>query len=148
MKITDQDPNRHNNIQYPMELGGQKFEPVKIEQEKDKMLSVANLNAQQEYKRIMESAEVLKKQAESLYRRVELTKLIHSAKFSFKPIAGKKYWLFKHLKTKFVQEHYGLSLLGPDDWSSGYPKEYEYIAHVVCLGDQTWVEVEDGCLSG
>ena len=48
IKITDQDPGRHNHIAYPMEIGGQKFEPVKIEKEKDRMLSVAQLSAQQE----------------------------------------------------------------------------------------------------
>ena len=142
IKITDADPSRHNHIQYPMEIGGQKFEPVKIEQEKDLMLSVANMNAKQEYKRIMESAEVLRKQANQLMRRLELTNLIHSAKFGFKPIPGRNYWLYKNHGNKFVPEHHGLSPMGPDDWGSGPPKEYEYIAQVTCLGDQTWVEVE------
>jgi hypothetical protein len=142
IKITDDDPARHNHIQYPMEIGGQKFEPVKIEQEKDLMLSVANLNAQQEYKGILQSAEVLKKQADNLMRRLELTNFIHAAKFNFKPIAGKSYWLYKRLPSKFVSEHYGLSPLGPEDWRSGAPEDYEYIAHVTFLGDQTWIEVE------
>ena len=30
IKITDQDPARHNHIEYPMEIGGQKFEVVNI----------------------------------------------------------------------------------------------------------------------
>jgi hypothetical protein len=143
IKITDQDPARHNHIEYPMEIGGQKFEPIKIEQEKDLMLSVAKINAQQEYDRIMESAAVLKKQAEDLMKRVKLTELIHEAKFSFKPVPGKNYWLFKYHGSKFTPEHYGLTPMGPEDWSTGSPEGYEYIAQVHCLGDQTWQEVKD-----
>jgi hypothetical protein len=140
IKITDQDPARHNHIEYPMEIGGQKFEPVKIEQEKDRMLAVAQLSAQQEYGRIMESVAVLQRQAQALQRRMKLTQLVHEAKFGFVPIPGKSYWLFRHTGTKFTEPHIGLSPLGPDDWSST-PEEYEYIAQVKCLGDQTWQEI-------
>ena len=142
IKITDQDPDRHNHIAYPMEIGGQFFAPINIEKEKDLMLSLARMNATQEYERIMESARVLKKQADELMRRVELTDLIHSAKFGFKPVAGKKYWLYKHLGTKFTSPYIGLSPMGPEDWSCT-PTEYEYIAQVLCLGDQTWREIKD-----
>jgi len=141
IKITDADPDRHNHIEYPMEIGGQFFAPVNIEKEKDLMLNLARLNATQEYERIMESAKVLKKQMDDLMRRVELTNLIHTAKFSFKPVAGKKYWLFKHSGTKFTTSYIGLGPMGPNDWSC-IPDEYEYIAQVLCSGDQTWQEVK------
>ena len=142
IKITDEDPSRHNHIAYPMEIGGQFFAPINIEKEKDLMLNLARMNATQEYERIMESARVLKKQADALMRRVELTNLIHSAKFGFKPVPGKNYWLFKHTGTKFTAPHIGLAIMGPNDWGCR-PEEYEYIAQVTCLGDQTWQEVLD-----
>jgi len=142
VKLTDQDPARHNNIAYPMEIGDQFFAPINIEKEKDLMLSLARMNATQEYERIMESVRVLKKQADELMRRVELTNLIHSAKFGFKPVPGKNYWLFRHTGTKFTAPHIGLGSMGPDDWSST-PDEYEFIAQVKCLGDQTWQEVKN-----
>jgi len=142
MKITEKDPGRHNHIEYPMELGGQKFEPINIEKEKDIMLNVAKLNAQQEYARIMESAAVLKKQADALVRRVELTELIHRAKFNFKPIPGKRYWLYLNRGSKFIPSHYALGPLGPHDWDCSAPPEYDYIAYVACLADQTWQEVD------
>jgi len=142
VKLTDQDPARHNNIAYPMDIGDQFFAPINIEKEKDLMLSLARMNATQEYERIMESVRVLKKQADELMRRVKLTNLIHSAKFGFKPVPGKNYWLFRHTGTKFTTPHIGLGSMGPDDWSSP-PDEYEFIAQVKCLGDQTWQEVKN-----
>ena len=137
IKITDQDPDRHNHIEYPMEIGGQKFEPVKIEKEKDRMLSVAQLSAQQEYDRIMESVAVLQQQAQALQRRMQLTEMVHAAKFSFVPIPGKQYWLAEDIK----KSHVILTPMGPNDWSCSAPDEYNYVAQVRCLGDQTWQEI-------
>ena len=140
IKITDQDPARHNHIEYPMEIGGQKFEVVDITEEKDKMLSIATMQAQQEYDRIMELVVVLKKQADDIKRRMNTTRLIHSAKFAFKVVPGKKYWLIE--ETRFVGDKIIiLSSLGPDDWSCGAPVSYRYITEVLCLGDFTWQEV-------
>ena len=34
-----------------------------------------------------------------------------------------------------------LSHLGPRDWSTAAPVEYDYIAEVKWLGDHTWIEV-------
>jgi hypothetical protein len=31
--------------------------------------------------------------------------------------------------------------LGPEDWTTGAPEHYSYIARVKWLGDYTWVEV-------
>ena len=137
--ITDQDPDRHNHIEYPMEIGGQKFEPVKIEQEKDRMLAVAQLSAQQEYERIMESVAILQRQAQALQRRMKLTEMVHSAKFSFVPIPGKKYWLAEDNKKMQII----LTPMGPNDWSCSAPEEYKYVAQIRCLGDQTWQEVTE-----
>ena len=36
-----------------------------------------------------------------------------------------------------------LAKTGPNNWSSGPPESYEYIAAVKWLGDHTWIEVED-----
>ena len=140
IKITDQDPARHNHIEYPMEIGGQKFEVVNITEEKDKMLSIATMQSQQEYDRIMELVVVLKKQADDIKRRMDITRLVHSAKFAFKVVPGKKYWLIE--ETRFVGDKIIiLSSMGPDDWACGIPESYQYIAEVLCLGDFTWQEV-------
>jgi len=33
--------------------------------------------------------------------------------------------------------------LGPTDWSTGAPADYEYICQVKWLGDYTWIEVTE-----
>jgi len=140
IKITDADPARHNHIEYPMEIGGQKFDVVNITEEKDKMRAIASLQAKMEYDRIMELVAVLKKQADDIKRRLDLTDLIHSAKFSFKVVPGKSYWLIED--TLFFQnkKQMILSSMGPNDWACGIPESYRYIAKVLCLGDYTWQE--------
>ena len=136
IKITDQDPGRHNHIQYPMEIGGQKFELVPVEKEKDQMINIARLSAQQEYDRIMEVVSVLQKQAEAIKRRLDITDMIYDAKYSFKVIPGNAYYLiFDKKKSTTI-----LSPMGPKDWSISPPIYYEYKARVICMGDYSWTE--------
>ena len=92
MKFEDDDPARKHLLPYPMEIGGQKFELVEVTKQKDIMLNVARMYAQQEYDRIMEMVAVL----------------LH---------------------------------LGPGDWTSSPPANYEYVAQVKWLGDHTWTEI-------
>lgn len=137
MKITDQDPMRHHSIAYPMEVGAPKFELVPVTQQKDVMLNVARMHAQQEYDRIMDLVKVLQQQAESIRRRLEVTDWVHAAKYDFQIHNGETYWLARDLKR-------GGTLLtrhGPTDWSCGAPKHYDYICQVKWLGDYTWIEV-------
>lgn len=124
---------------YPTEVGSVKFEPVPIREHKDLMLNTARISAQQEYNRIMELVRVLEKQAQDILKRLETTDLIHSAKFNFKPVHGHRYWLVEdHSKNCII-----LSMLGPDEWSTGVPSAYKYIQQVEYLGDSTWIEVKD-----
>jgi hypothetical protein len=73
MRIEDKDPDRHNAIEYPMEVGAPKFAPVPIKEEKDKAINIARAHANQEYDRIMEQAAVLMRQAKAFgkYRLVQ-----------------------------------------------------------------------------
>jgi hypothetical protein len=138
MKITDEDPMRHHSLAYPMDVGAPKFELVPVTQQKDVMLNVARMHAQQEYDRIMEMVAVLQKQADSVKRRLEVTDWVHAAKYEFQVHNGETYWLAHDLNK-------GGTLLtrhGPDDWTCGAPKNYDYICAVKWLGDYTWIEVE------
>jgi hypothetical protein len=137
MKFEDDDPARRNVLPYPMEIGGQKFELVNVTKQKDVMLNVARMYAQQEYDRIMEMVGVLQKQAADLKRRLEITDLVHAAEYRFQTYHGQAYWLARDT-TRDVTV---LLHLGPQDWTSGPPAEYAYIARVKWLGDHTWVEV-------
>ena len=140
MKFEDDDPARRAVLPYPMELGGQKFDLVEVKQQKDIMLNVARMYAQQEYDRIMEMVGVLQKQAADLKRRLDITDMVHAAEYKFQVYHGQTYWLVRDTTTNKVL----LSRLGPNDWSSAAPAAYDYIAQVRWLGDHTWVEVPQG----
>lgn len=121
-----------------MEVGAPKFELEPIQEKKDLALRSAKLHAQKEYERIMESVRVLQKQAEELKTRMGLTELVHRAAYSFEPTAGKSYWLVEDTQKNIIR----LVVLGPQDWSCGPPYYYKYVAHLKCLGDNSWEPVE------
>lgn len=128
-----------NITPYPTEAGGPKFDLVPVTQQKDLMLNVARMHAQQEYDRIMEMVNVLQKQAEQIKRRLFITDAVHSAEYSFQIFHGQCYWLFLNHHTNVIS----LSINGPSDWSSGAPENYEYISRVRFMGDSTWIEVDE-----
>ena len=130
-----------NSSKYPTEVGGPKLEMIPVEKRKDMMVNVARLHAKQEYDRIMEVVKVLEKQARDIQWRLEVTDGVHAAEYDFETYHNKIYWLVYHTG----KEKHILSILGPDDWSSRPPEEYEYVTRVKWLGDYTWIEVgEDG----
>jgi len=128
-----------NVTPYPTEAGGPKFDLVPVEKHKDIMLNVARLHAQQEYDRIMELVTVLKSQADSIKRRLQITDAVHAAKYDFQIAHGNSYWLVYDNKYSCTR----LSILGPDGWSCGKPENYQYIARVRWLGDYSWQEVTE-----
>lgn len=127
-----------NITPYPTEAGSVNFAPVPVTKQKDVMLNVARLHAEQEYNRIMELVEVLQRQAAGIKRRLDLTDMVHSAKYEFQIAHGQIYWLAQDTRKNELI----LCGMGPDGWSSGPPTNYEYIVAVRWLGDHTWVEVE------
>ena len=137
MKFEDDDPGRKHLLPYPMEIGGQKFELVEVTKQKDIMLNVARMYEQQEYDRIMEMVGVLQKQAADLKRRLEITDMVHAAEYRFQVYHGQTYWLARDTARDVTV----LLHLGPQDWTSGPPANYQYVAQVKWLGDHTWTEI-------
>jgi hypothetical protein len=128
-----------NVTPYPTEAGGVKFDLVPVEKQKDIMLNVGRMHAEQEYNRIIELVQVLEKQARQIKRRLEITDAVHAAEYQFQTYHGQTYWLvFEKEKKKMI-----LAKTGPNGWSSGAPESYEYIAAVKWLGDHTWIEVNE-----
>ena len=127
-----------NVTPYPTDVGAPKFDLIPIEKQKDIMVNVARLHAQQEYQRIMDLVAVLQKQADQIKRRLEVTDAVHAAKYQFQIFHGKVYWLLYDNKDSCTR----LSMLGPDDWATAPPVEYEYITRVKWLGDYSWIEVD------
>jgi len=126
-----------NVTPYATEAGGPQFDLVPVEKQKDIMLNVARMHAQQEYDRIVELVRVLESQAQQIKRRLEITDAVHAAEYQFQTYHGQVYWLvYEREKQKTI-----LSKTGPNGWSSSAPESYEYIAAVKWLGDHTWQEV-------
>lgn len=126
-----------NVTPYATSTLGPKFELVPVTEQKDIMLNVARMHAEQEYNRIMEMVAVLQKQADEIKRRLYITDMVHAAKYDFQIAHGNIYWLLMDTEKQITR----LSILGPDDWSSSPPPHYEYIGRVKWLGDYTWIEV-------
>ena len=127
-----------NVTPYPTEVGGPAFDLIPIEKQKDIMVNVARMHAQQEYDRIMTLVAVLQQQAESVKRRLEITDWVHAAKYDFQIYHGQCYWLLRErdsTRTRLIQT-------GPTEWTTGVPCDWEYICRVKWLGDYTWVEVD------
>ena len=128
-----------NITPYPTSTLGQNFDLVPVEKQKDIMLNVARLHASQDYDRIMEMVTVLQKQAAGIKRRLDVTDMVHAAKYDFNVAHGNIYWLVQDTRKNITR----LTMHGPNDWSTGAPAEYEYICRVKWLGDYTWIEVSE-----
>lgn len=128
-----------NVTPYATSTLGPKFDLVPVEKQKDIMLNVARMHAEQEYNRIMDLVAVLSKQAEEIKRRLEITDMVHAAKYDFQTYHGNIYWLVYDHRKNITR----LSILGPSNWSTGVPDGYEYITQVKWLGDYTWIEVTE-----
>ena len=128
-----------NITPYATESGGFKFDLVPVEKQKDIMVNVARMHAEQEYNRIMELVAVLQRQAAEIKRRLDITDMVHAAKYEFQIYHGNTYWLLLDTRDNCTR----LSLHGPNGWFCGKPENYEYICQVKWLGDYTWIEVEE-----
>jgi len=127
-----------NVTPYATSTLGPSFDLIPVEKQKDVMVNVARLHAQQEYDRIMDLVAVLSKQAEEIKHRLELTDMVHAAKYDFQIAHGNTYWLLYDRRKDCTR----LSINGPADWSTGIPEGYEYITQIKWLGDYTWIEVD------
>jgi hypothetical protein len=126
-----------NITPYATEVGGPAFDLIPIEKQKDIMVNVARMHAEQEYNRIMDLVRVLQKQADDIKRRLYITDAVHAAEYQFQVYHGQTYWLCFDSKINRTR----LCHQGPNDWTTGAPENYSYIAQVKWLGDYTWQEV-------
>ena len=129
----------HHSKEYPMEVGAPVFAPVAVMEEKDRSLNVAKLHAKQEYERIMDQVNVLKEQAESLMRRLDVTHIVHATECGFNPLFARTYYIYNNT----YQQKNQMMMMSPDGWSSGVPDHLQFIVAVRKKGDSTWEEVID-----
>jgi hypothetical protein len=86
----------------------------------------------------MELVSVLQRQADEVRQRLEITDLVHAAKYNFQIYHGQCYWLARDLARGGTL----LTQTGPAEWTTTAPDYYEYICRVKWLGDYTWIEVD------
>ena len=103
-----------NITPYPTEAGAPKFDLIPVEKQKDIMVNVARMHAQQEYDRIMQLVEVLQAQAAQLKRRLEITDWVHAARYEFQIYHNQIYWLVNDHKRGGTR----LTHLGPTEWTT------------------------------
>ena len=126
-----------NITPYATSTLGPKFDLIPVTKQKDIMINHARIYAQQEYDRIMELVSVLQKQADDIKRRLDITDAVYAAEYQFQVVMGNCYWLvWDKRKEKTL-----LVTIGPNDWNTGVPVNYEYIAQVKYMGDHTWSEI-------
>jgi hypothetical protein len=128
-----------NVTPYPTEAGSVKFDLVPVQEQKDLMVNAARMHAQQEYDRIMELVAVLQRQADDIKLRLDITDQVRAAKYDFKTYHGQYYWLVADTRHNCTR----LAHLGPTDWATAPPAEYQYICRVQWLGDYTWKQVDE-----
>lgn len=128
-----------NVTPYPTDVGAPSFDLVPVTKQKDIMINHARMYAQQEYNRIMELVAVLQKQADGIKRRLDVTDAVHAAEYQFQIVMGQCYWLVWDTR----KEKTLLVSLGPNDWATGAPDDYQYQIRVKYMGDHTWLEVDD-----
>jgi len=145
MKISDKDPERHNKIEYPMELAAPPYAPVPVETEKDQQRNVARHHTNQKLTELKEQYDLARQQLEAIERqvkgtveRLQVTEAVLQAHYQFRPTVMKTYYLYWDNE----KQHYVLNTLGPDDWSCGVPDHYEFQSAVRLLGDSTWEPVD------
>lgn len=90
---------------YPSSVGSQKFEPIKID-------LAAAAQANQHFKSKFEE---LKAAYNELANEYQWNKLIYDADYSFQPIVGQTYHLYKR-----KDNSYWLSLIGPEEWKKNH----------------------------
>jgi len=94
-----------NKKSYPTSVGGQKFEPIKVNKSdslKANKYFESRLNEiKDEYKKLVDE--------------YNWTSLVYESTYSFQPILGEPYYLYQNKnKTLF------LSLIGPEEWVMDY----------------------------
>ena len=94
-----------NKKAYPTSVGGQKFEPLKV----DKSDSI---KANKYFKSRLDE---LKEEYKKLVQEYNWTKLIYESRYNFQPILGEPYYLYEdECKNLF------LSLISPNEWKKSY----------------------------
>jgi hypothetical protein len=134
------------SMPYPTNLGAPKFEPVPVADIKDRARNVARYHANEkldelneQYQLVLKQAEMIRKQAEAVVDRINLTDAVLAAEYQFVPVAYKTYYLVYDSYHKINR----LVMNGQNEWATGAPDHWDYMASLRLLGDGTWERIKD-----
>lgn len=137
MEITEYDPLKKSIVPYGLDRGAPKFDIIETKTKKDQHYNLAVQQAQKEFENLKQIADVINKQAQQIKERLETTELIYNAERTFTPVVGANYWLIKDTKKNNIK----IVVLGPKEWATKHPENYEYISEVKYLANGLWENV-------
>jgi hypothetical protein len=129
MEITEYDQFKKSIVPYGLDRGAPKFDIIETKTKKDQHYNLAVQQAQKEFENLKQIADVINKQAQQIKERLEITELIYNAERTFTPVVGARYWIIKDTKKNNIK----IVVLGPNDWSTNPPENYQYISEVVII---------------
>ena len=119
---------------FPTEIGGTSFSGDQGEARKRGSLQAMRHHAQEQINKLQKQADLLVRQAGEIENRMALARKIGEARYNFKPVLLKTYYLYQ--KPTGNRELI-LTLIGPEEWDGSSPYG-KLLAKVRQLGDSTW----------
>jgi len=116
---------------------------TEIDVVKKDSLMVMEHHANKQIDNLREQAKLLIKQARDIKNRVELSHIIAQAKYGFKPVHLKTYYLYKNDARGTGDEELTLTLIAPNEWTNNRIPYGEFVTAVRQLGDSTWEKVNE-----
>ncbi|MFK7872814.1 MAG: DUF2452 domain-containing protein [Oligoflexales bacterium] len=123
---------------HPHNVGAFAIQPLDENKSRSQSLLAMQQQTQMQLNQINEQVQSLTKQALKLQKRFQVSQQIYTAKMSFKPIIGQRYYLYENLSEKLF-----LSMISPDEWDHNY----RFISAVELLADHTWRVLDDDLIS-
>lgn len=118
-------------LPYAHTVGGAVIKPIDKGRVKGRAVSAMYEQTDIQLDQIKKQIELLAQQAKKIHDRVHISESIYEAEMNFEPLIGFTYHLYKRSNGQYV-----LSLIGPNEWGSKPP--YEFEATVRMMADHTW----------
>lgn len=120
-----------SSLPYAHTVGGALVKPIDKGRVKGLAVSAMYEQTEEQLNQIKRQIELLAIEAQDIHRRIELSEKIYLADIGFKPIIGKRYFLYEN-----GIESWTLSMISPEEWRSKCP--YDFSAEVQLMSDHTW----------
>jgi len=134
--MKDKVADKPSSLEYAHTSGSAIIKPIDKGRVKGLAVSAMHEQTDAQLSQIYEQVALLKKQADLIKRRVEISERIYLAEFKNKPLIGKTYHLYEKKDGSDA-----VSLIGPSEWGRSFPYA-SFLATVKLLSDHTWEIIE------